>query len=46
MTATNRLLQLTKDSHRASLEAVVISREQDCLSLWLLNHQKEGEDTS
>ena len=40
--ATARMLELTKDSHKVSLNVIVMDRGEEVLGVWLIDRQGEG----
>merc|ERR1711974_67735 len=42
LSATMRMKQLTDDSHKCSLDILVIDRGEEVLGVWLLDHRGEG----
>ena len=39
---TARMHQLTYESHKSSLDIMVVDRGEEILGVWLLDHQGEG----
>ena len=37
------MLQLTEDSHKVSLNVIVMDRGEEVLGVWLIEHQEEGK---